>query len=186
MAYDADMMRPARRYAEALFALAREKGRMAEVSADLAALHGVLDGDREAVRVLADRKSNRSDRRVVFEKKLMPGRDPMVASLLKVLVARRREALLPGILQGFGEAMEREDGLLRVAVHTATPLDAAVLAGIEKKLGQDGEHARDRRVEPRLVTLPRHRSPPLACHATLRAGVARARCANSRKRREKR
>jgi F-type H+-transporting ATPase subunit delta len=136
MAYDAEMMRPARRYSEALFALAREKGKTAEVGADLAALRGVLDGDREATRLLADRKASRADRRVVFEKKLMPGRNPMVAGLLKVLVARRREALLPAILQGFGEAMEREDGLLRIAVHTATPLDAAVLAGIEQKLGQ--------------------------------------------------
>ena len=35
--HDPSLMRPARRYAEALFALAREKGQAADVGADLAA-----------------------------------------------------------------------------------------------------------------------------------------------------
>jgi F-type H+-transporting ATPase subunit delta len=51
-------------------------------------------------------------------------------------VARRRESLLPPILRAFGEAVEREEGLLRIAVQTATALDAASLKTIEQKLGQ--------------------------------------------------
>jgi F-type H+-transporting ATPase subunit delta len=136
MAYDADMMRPARRYAEALFALAREKGQTAAVAADLAALRGVLEGDKAAARALVDPKASSAQRRLAIEQKLLPGRDRHVAGLLKVLVARRREALLPPILLAFGEVMEREDGLLKVAVQTATPLEPGALASIEQRLGQ--------------------------------------------------
>ena len=135
MAYDPDMMSPARRYAEALFALAREKGQLAAVGADLAALRGVLEATaRRPGCCPTARRTGPSG--VVIEKKLMPGRDPLVLGLLKVLVSRRREELLPGIFLGYAEAIEREEGLLRIEVQTATALDPAVRAGIEQKLGQ--------------------------------------------------
>ena len=133
---DAALMRPARRYAEALFALARDKGRIAAVGSDLVALRGILDSDAAALRALRDPRMNRTERRGVIEKKLLPGRDQLVAGLLKVVLARRREELLPAILRAFGEALEREEGLLRIAVQTATPLASAALAAIEQSLGR--------------------------------------------------
>jgi F-type H+-transporting ATPase subunit delta len=136
MAYDSDTLRPARRYAEALFALAREKGQIAGVAADLAAVRGLIESDAGALRLLRDPKADRAQRRAVLEKKLAPGRDRLVAGLLKVLVARRREALLLPVIQTFGEVMEREEGLLGIAVQTAAPLDPAALAAIEQKLVQ--------------------------------------------------
>ena len=133
---DPGLIRPARRYAEALFALAREKNQVAAVGADLAALRDVLEKDATALRALRDPKMSRSERKSAVEQKLLPGRDKLVGGLLKVLVARRRESLLPPILRAFGEVVEREEGLLRIAVQTATALDAGALKTIEQKLGQ--------------------------------------------------
>jgi F-type H+-transporting ATPase subunit delta len=127
---DSELMRPARRYAEALFA------QTAGVASDLAALRGVLEKDPGVLRALRDPKVSRAERKSAIETKLLPGRDRLVAGLLKVLVARRREELLPALLRAFGEVLEREEGLLRIAVQTATPLAPDKLAGIEQKLGQ--------------------------------------------------
>jgi F-type H+-transporting ATPase subunit delta len=133
---DAALTRPARRYAEALFALAREKGQAAEVGADLIALRGVLEGDKTALRAIVDPKMGRAERKAAIGQKLLPGRHKLVKGLLEVLQARRREVLLPAVLRTFGEALERAEGLLRIAVQTATPLSPPALQAIEQKLGQ--------------------------------------------------
>src|SRR5436853_7086985 len=95
---DATMMRPARRYAEALFALAREKGQVEAVGNDLVALRGVLESDKAAQRAIADPKMGRGERKAMFEQKLLPGRHALVKGLLSVLLARRREELLPAVM----------------------------------------------------------------------------------------
>jgi F-type H+-transporting ATPase subunit delta len=130
------LMRPARRYAEAVYAVARDKGQIAPVGADLAAVRGALDADAALLRGLRDPRVNRAERRAMVEKKLLPGRHPVVLGLLKVLVARRREELLPAVLVAYAEVVEREEGLLRVEVQTATELAPAVRAEIEQKLGK--------------------------------------------------
>ncbi len=133
---DSALVRPARRYAEALFALAREKGQVEAVAQDLVALRGVIEADADARRALGDPKMSRGERNTVFEKKLLPGRHKLVTGLLRVLFARRREQLLPWVLRTFGEAFERAEGLLRISVETATPLAPPALQAIEQKLGQ--------------------------------------------------
>jgi F-type H+-transporting ATPase subunit delta len=136
MAIDSELLKPARRYAEGLYAAAHEKGQIAAVGADLAALRGLLESDRALVRALRDPKVNRAERRTLIERKLAPGRQPLVAGLLRVLVTRRREELLLAVFQAFAEVLEREEGLLRVEVQTATPLAGEVRAEIEQKLGK--------------------------------------------------
>lgn len=133
---DATMMRPARRYAEALFALAREKGQAEAVGNDLVALRGVLESDKAAQRAVADPKMGRGERKATFEQKLLPGRHALVKGLLSVLIARRREALLPAVMRAYGETFERSEGLLRISVQTATELAPPALQSIEQKLRQ--------------------------------------------------
>jgi F-type H+-transporting ATPase subunit delta len=132
----AELMRPARRYAEALFAIAKEKGQLAAVATDVATLRGVFDSDPAALRALRDPKIGRTERRSMIEKKLFPGRHPLVLGLLKVLVSRRREELLPSVFLAYAEVMEREEALLRIEVQTATPLAPEVQAEIAQKLGK--------------------------------------------------
>jgi F-type H+-transporting ATPase subunit delta len=131
-----ELLAPARRYAEALLALAREKGQIADCARDLAALRGVVDGDAALARALVDPKTARAQRRALVEQRLLQGRQALVAGLLRVLLARRREEVLPFVFQAFGEAMEREEGLLNVLVQTATPLEADVQATIEQQLAK--------------------------------------------------
>src|SRR5436190_14922786 len=121
--HDPSLMRPARRYAEALFSLAREKGQAADVGADLAAVRGILEGDAVAKRAIRDPKMSRLERKAAIEQKVLPGRHRLVTGLVQVLLARRREELLPAVLRAYAEALEREEGLLRISVETATPMD---------------------------------------------------------------
>jgi F-type H+-transporting ATPase subunit delta len=134
--HDAEVMLPARRYAEALFAIAKEKGQIAAVGADFSALRASFDSDPAALKALQDPRMNRAERRSMIEKKLYPGRHPLVLGFLKVLVARRREELLPATFAAYADVMEREEALLRIEVQTATPLAPEVKAEIEQKLGK--------------------------------------------------
>lgn len=133
---DSELRGPARRYAEALFALAREKGQIADVGGDLAALKQIIGADAAMTKALRDPRTTRTERRALIDKSLAPNRHPLVAGLLKVLVTRRREELLMAVFTAFAEVMEREEKLLAVVVQTATPLAAEVRADIEQKLGK--------------------------------------------------
>src|SRR5436190_2174310 len=108
--HDPSLMRPARRYAEALFALAREKGQAADVGADLAAVRGILEGDAVAKRAIRDPKMSRLERKAAIEQKVLPGRHRLVTGLVQVLLARRREELLHAVPDRF-HADRRERAL---------------------------------------------------------------------------
>jgi F-type H+-transporting ATPase subunit delta len=134
--HHSEFLAPARRYAEALFALAREKGQIAEAGADLVALRALIEGDTAISKGLSDTRTNREKRRNLIETKLAPGRHPLVAGLLHVLLARRREELLLAFFVAYSEVMEREEKLLSVVVQTATPLADDVRADLSQRIGK--------------------------------------------------
>ncbi len=110
----------ARRYAEALFALAREQG-AEEAWAE--ALSGARDALSEPTAVLYF-----SEPRIARERKLeavallAEGYDRLIVNFLGLLVGRQATSLLPDIVREYGALLSESAGRIQASVATAAPL----------------------------------------------------------------
>ena len=113
----------ARRYANALFLAAREKGAVAAVGKDLEVLHAVLAAPAaRAVLLSPDLKATERERLL---EKLAAGRNPLVKGLLQTALHRRRLEMLPALQPAFRELELKERGEVEGVAETARPLDPA-------------------------------------------------------------
>jgi F-type H+-transporting ATPase subunit delta len=132
----------ARPYAEALFARARETGRLAEWSETLQFLAAAMR-EPELVAFVTDPKLTAAQR---IELMLDVGGarlDAEARNLIRVLVENDRLVVLPEIATLYETRRREAEGQTKVVVTSALPLDAAVLeqlaAALKAKLGQQVE-----------------------------------------------
>ncbi len=133
---DVGFMKAARRYADALFELARESGSLDQVTADVTALKSMLDAEPNLLREIVDPKRSATEKKSLVEGRLLSGRHRLVGNLLRVLLARRREEVLRDFFKAYAERLESMQGLLRVSVETATPLGESDLQDLSRRLGE--------------------------------------------------
>jgi len=111
-----------RRYARALFTIARQQNQVDQVEADLSAVDGIVRQLPDLIRVLRDptvstpRKGELIDR--VFKERV----GPVTLRLLHLVVQRRRETVLRDILPEFRRLAYEYRNIMEVAVETAVPL----------------------------------------------------------------
>lgn len=122
------------RYAEALYALAREQGKTGPVLEDLALLKSALQSDGASWTRLMHPRASAAEKDQLLRDKFLSGRDPLVANTVRLLVEKRREGTLADFFRVYLEVHERNEGILRVEVETATPLDPSVRDSILQKL----------------------------------------------------
>lgn len=121
----------ARRYAEAILALATEQGNVAEWRDGLAEAAAGLSGD--ALRLLAAPSINLEARRRALRsatEKAPPG----VRALLLTLLRRERIGALPDVARAFGELLDARDGIDRAVITTATALEGAARGELVREL----------------------------------------------------
>ncbi|NLC58043.1 MAG: ATP synthase F1 subunit delta [Armatimonadetes bacterium] len=112
----------ARRYTEALFAAARDAGRIDAVEQDLATLEQITQQSPRVLEVIgnplvpADRKLQILDR--IFSDSV----EPITLRLLHLLVEKRRSDVLPYLRGLYTEMANEYRGLLPAYVHSAIPL----------------------------------------------------------------
>jgi len=123
----------ARPYADALFAIAVERGQAADVAAELAAVNGAIPAE---ARVVLGRPAVRPAAAEALLSALCARVSPLVGDFLRVLAQRRRFALLPEVATALQERVDGARGLLRARLQTARPLDAAALGALRAALGR--------------------------------------------------
>ena len=128
--------RAAKRYAQAVFDLARDQGRADAVREDFAALRRLLT-DTPALREFLRNYLLAPARRVqllslLFEAHL----DPLALRFLFFLEEKKRMALLPEILEQFDQLARAAAGLLKVTLTAARPLDASQVQSICERLSR--------------------------------------------------
>jgi F-type H+-transporting ATPase subunit delta len=127
--------RSARRYAKALFRLAREEQRLASVASDLADLRRLDETSADFSRLIRSPVIP-EDRRTVLLRELLDGRaDPLTLRFALFLVERGRIDQLADIALLFEELFNEHAGILRARVESAAPLTADQEAAIRKRLG---------------------------------------------------
>ncbi|MGI9862797.1 ATP synthase F1 subunit delta [Moorella naiadis] len=142
----------ARRYASALFHIAREQGTAGELAAGLERVSNVLADDRDFRRVLYHQLIPvRAKQKLVDT--IFPGLAPVLKNFLHLVLARGRERALPEMAAQFRRLVDQAEHILPVEVTSATPLGEDILAGLKERLAATTrQHIRlANRVNPDLI-----------------------------------
>jgi len=140
----------ARRYAQAVFEIAKESGTLDKWLADLKTMNSLF-GDQATVNMLEDPKLTRDAQYQIVDDLVSKVQvDPLVGNFIKLLVQRGRLVSLPRIVEIYGEMYNREQGIVVADVITAVPLDEAH----RKEVGDRLARITGKTVELRMHTDP--------------------------------
>jgi F-type H+-transporting ATPase subunit delta len=113
----------ARRYAQAVFDIAKDTNSLDKWLNDLKTLSGIF-GTPNAQAHLEDPRLTEDDQRKLVTQLLAKVQvDPLAVNLLLLLIRRNRVGLLPTVLERFQELYNKEKGIVVADVTTAVPLD---------------------------------------------------------------
>jgi F-type H+-transporting ATPase subunit delta len=122
----------AKRYTEAVFDIARERGTFDQWQRDLDML-AALTSDPQASTVLASPKVSEADKLSLVTEQLRGGQ-PEALNLARLLLLRGRLGIAPEMADQFRELALAELGIVVADVTTAGPIDRATEAAIKQRL----------------------------------------------------
>jgi F-type H+-transporting ATPase subunit delta len=144
----------ARRYARALFSLAQEDGRVAEVKTQLAQFSAVLEVSDDLRKALFQPIHPAAERRAVLVAVSEGmGLEPTVRKLFSFLVDQRRLVDFEGIREEYERLADEAAGRTKASVVSATPLSDQDRERLERALSArtGGEVELDIDVDPSLI-----------------------------------
>ena len=118
----------AKRYATALFALAKDKGAVDAIASDLSQLHGELHAPHAAA-LLTSPDVHVEERQQILNK-LTAGRHELVANLVGVLQHRRRLEVLADLPTAFRELLMADRNEVSGVAESAHPLNEEELKAL--------------------------------------------------------
>jgi F-type H+-transporting ATPase subunit delta len=124
----------AKRYTEAVFDIAREKGSFDQWQRDLDALAGLMTDDGAAL-VLNSPKISRAQKLSLIQEALR-GAQPEALNLATLLLDRNRLGIAPEMADLFRDAALAELGIVVARVTTAEPIDRPAEAAIRQRLSE--------------------------------------------------
>jgi ATP synthase F1 delta subunit len=134
----------ARVYAEALFEVARDKGRLDAIGSDLVQFADAVSGDRE-LQVFFFSPHFSSAEKVAGLRRGISGADEELVNFLELLIEKHRMTEIFRIRREFEQLWKKENKRIDVTVTSAVELDPAVVAKvgeeIERQTGQGVELA---------------------------------------------
>ena len=136
------MQEAARVYAEALFDVAKEKGKLDAIGGELAQLAEAVDSSRE-LRTFLFSPYFSSAEKVDGLRKAIDGADSEFVNFLELLIEKHRMPEIFRIRRQFEQMWKRENRRLDVTVTSAIELDPAVVA----KIGEEIERQTDHKVD---------------------------------------
>ncbi len=140
------MQDAARVYAEALFDVAKERGKLDAIRDELVQFADAVDSNRE-LQVFFFSPYFSSAEKVEGLKRAVSGADPELVNFLGLLIEKGRTNEVFRIRREFEELWKRENRQLEVTVTSAVELDPAVVARvgeeIERQTGQKVDLASD-------------------------------------------
>jgi len=138
------MPEAARVYAEALFDVAKEKGKLDTIGADLGQFADALEGNRE-LQVFLFSPHFSSAEKIEGLRRAIDGAEPELVNFLELLIEKGRMTEAFRIRREFEQMWKVENKRIDVTVTSAVELDPAVVAKvgeeIERQTGQTVELA---------------------------------------------
>ena len=136
------MSEAARVYAEALFDVAKEKGKLDAVRGELTQFAEAVDGDRE-LQVFIFSPYFSSAEKSAGLRRAVSGADPELLNFLELLIEKGRMPEVFRIRRELDELWKHENRRIDVTVTSAVPLDRAVV----EKVGEEIERQTGQKVE---------------------------------------
>ena len=142
-----------RRYAEALFEIARERGALDAWGQDL---HAALErlGSEQVLHQFGNPELQHSQVHEALQQLLGAAGAPEVRNLLMLLIHRRQLGQLPAVVKRYDDLVNQERHVETATVTTAVPLAASEVALIQRRLAEQ-RHASaiiiEQQVDPRMV-----------------------------------
>ncbi len=129
----------AKKYAQALFLSAKEKGLLNELYEQLGDLRDLVEKDNSLLNFLAAPQVLEDTKKTLIRKVFSERVERLVVEFLVVLVDKGRVGFLVEIIDEFRRLVEAEQGLGRITVVTAVPLaDGERTRLIEKMAAKTG------------------------------------------------
>jgi F-type H+-transporting ATPase subunit delta len=129
----------AKRYAQAVFSLAQEKGNFDAWMVDLARLDALIKDERASL-IFASPNVSTADKQKVLDAAL-ENTQPEVRNLARLLLQRQRLEAVPEMVERFQQSVLDAQGIAIAEVTTAEPLDeqgqAIVRERLSKLVGRD-------------------------------------------------
>ncbi len=126
----------ARRYAKALFELAREQGKLEAVYADLGELSKLLERRGDYMSLLSPYEQSAENRARVWRAILEGKADPLVLRFVLFLVHKNRAQGLGDIIGHFNARYHESAGILAAHIISAHPLSDQQVAAIAERFGK--------------------------------------------------
>jgi F-type H+-transporting ATPase subunit delta len=134
------MQEAARVYAEALFEVARDRGKLDALREQLAQLADAVEASRD-LQVFFFSPYFSSQEKIEGVRRAISGADPEFLNFLELLIEKQRMPEIFRIRRGFDELWKKENRRLDVTVTSAVELDPAVAAkvgeAIERQTGEE-------------------------------------------------
>jgi F-type H+-transporting ATPase subunit delta len=135
-----EKMTLARPYAEAVFALAKERSALPQWS-QMLQLAALIAGDAQMYRLFDDPRLPRERLIALFLDVAGKSLSDDGVNLIRLLAANRRLALLPEIAHAFEELKAEHERAVDAEITSAYPLDAAqlqkIIGALKQRLGRD-------------------------------------------------
>ncbi len=128
--------RVARRYARALMAVAEERKVLDRTAADLEIISTLVRGSRELRLFLARPIVSEDKKRAVLRELFGPSLGLLTMEFIDLLVAKKRESELLGIIEQFGEIRDEKLGIVNVDVISAVELSTPQEQELARRLEQ--------------------------------------------------
>lgn len=122
------------RYAKALFELAEEKGVLEVVAQDLQGIAKVLKEEPSLQEFLENPVVKEGQKKELLQMAFKGSVQPMVTSLLDLLVTKKREVFLPAVCLVFQQLYKEKEGYREVVLTTATPASKEVQTLLQNKI----------------------------------------------------
>ena len=114
--------RIARKYATALFDLARSKGVQGDVWHDLDAISKVLDREPRLLRMLASPQMSDTEKKSFVDRTIGAGVTQIVRNFLHFLIDKGRTAPLDNMIRIYRTLLDDSEGAVEATITTAIPL----------------------------------------------------------------
>ncbi len=143
----------ARRYATALYSLAKEQNKAEAVYQDMTLISRVFSESRE-LRVLMKSPVVRDWKKQRIASRLFQGKtDPLVQDYIGIVIRKHRGALLDPIARAYQKVFHEKSGIADVGVITAVPMDQHLRVKVVeavKNLGKE-QMILTEVVDPRII-----------------------------------
>jgi F-type H+-transporting ATPase subunit delta len=132
----------ARVYAEALFEVAKEKGKLDAIRDQLGKVADALERDRELAVFFFSPYFSSAEKRDGIERAVVDA-EPELTNFLELLVEKHRMPVIFRIRRLFDEMWAQENKLLEVTLTSAVELDPEIV----RRVGEEIEKQTDRKVQ---------------------------------------